>query len=99
MDSGFCYYLLADLFTSELINGLMLKLGGYINILIALTHILGLFWADKIFEVTGIGKEMTELAQTHSDYHIYSQFLCQLCFLFLAYMEFRQTTNLDDYHY
>lgn len=66
MDSGFCYYLLADLFTSELINGLMLKLGGYINILIALTHILGLFWADKMFEVTGIGKEMTELAQTHS---------------------------------
>ncbi len=26
---------------------------------------VGLFWADKMFEVTGIGKEMTELAQTH----------------------------------
>jgi len=44
----------------------MLKLGGYINILIAIAHIVGLFWADKMFEVTGIGKEMTELAQTHS---------------------------------
>ena len=43
----------------------MLKLGGYINILIALGHIIGLFWADKMFEVTGIEKEMTELAQIH----------------------------------
>jgi hypothetical protein len=44
----------------------MLKLGGYINIVIAIGHIVGLFWADKMFEVTGIGKEMTELAQSHS---------------------------------
>ena len=44
----------------------MLKLGGYINIIIAIAHIVGLFWADKMFEVTGIGKEMTELVQTHS---------------------------------
>lgn len=44
----------------------MLILGGYINILIAAGHIVGLFWADKMFEITGIGKEMTELAQTHS---------------------------------
>ena len=44
----------------------MLKLGGYINIVIAIGHIVGLLWANKMFEVTGIGKEMTELAQTHS---------------------------------
>ena len=44
----------------------MLRLGGYINILIATAHIVGLFWADQMFEVTGIGKEMSELAQTHS---------------------------------
>jgi len=43
----------------------MLKLGGYINILIAIAHIVGLFWADKMFEITGIGKEMTELALIH----------------------------------
>jgi uncharacterized membrane protein len=44
----------------------MLRLGGYINIAIAIAHILGLLWADKMFEVTGIGNEMTKLAQTHS---------------------------------
>ena len=43
----------------------MLKLGGYINILISIGHIVGLFWADKMFEVTGTGKEMAELAQIH----------------------------------
>jgi len=44
----------------------MLKLGGYINILIAIGHIVGLIWAEQMFALTGIGKEMTELAQTHS---------------------------------
>ena len=44
----------------------MLKLGGYINLLIAIAHIVALLWADKMFEVTGIEKEMAELAQTHS---------------------------------
>lgn len=43
----------------------MLRLGGYINILIAIGHIIGLIWAEQMFEVTGIGKEMNELAQTH----------------------------------
>ena len=50
----------------EQIKTIMLRLGGYINIIIAVGHIVGLFWADKMFEVTGIGKEMSELAQTHS---------------------------------
>jgi len=45
---------------------IMLKLGGYINILIAIVHIIGLFWADKMFEVTGIGNDMRELASIHS---------------------------------
>jgi len=44
----------------------MLRLGGYINILIAIGHIVGLIWAEQMFEVTGIGKEMNELAQIHS---------------------------------
>jgi len=43
----------------------MLKLGGYINILIAIGHFVGLIWADKMFEVTGIEKKMRELAQIH----------------------------------
>jgi len=41
----------------------MLKLGGYINILIAIGHIIGLLWANQMFEITGIGKEMYELAK------------------------------------
>jgi hypothetical protein len=44
----------------------MLKLGGYLNILIAIGHILGLIWADQMFEITGIGKEMATLAQKDS---------------------------------
>lgn len=44
----------------------MLKLGGYINIIIAIANIIGLFWADRMFEVTGIGQEMLELAKHHS---------------------------------
>lgn len=44
----------------------MLKLGGYVNILIAIAHIVGLFWAERMFEVTGIGNEMNELKETHS---------------------------------
>lgn len=44
----------------------MLKLGGYINILIAIGHIIGLIWAEQMFEVTGISEEMIELAQIHS---------------------------------
>jgi len=43
----------------------MLKLGGYINILIAIGHIVGLIWADEMFRVTGIENEMKELAQIH----------------------------------
>lgn len=44
----------------------MLKLDGYLNILIAIGHIVGLIWADQMFEITGIGKEMETLAQTHT---------------------------------
>ncbi|ERM80238.1 hypothetical protein P872_14190 [Rhodonellum psychrophilum GCM71 = DSM 17998] len=41
----------------------MLRLGGYLNILIAILHIVGLFWADKMFEVTGIADGMALAAQ------------------------------------
>ncbi len=43
----------------------MLKFGGYINIIIAIGHIIGLFWANQMFEITGIGKEMAQLAQIY----------------------------------
>ena len=64
----------------------MLKLGGYINIVIAIGHIVGLFWADKMFEVTGIGKEMTELAQTHSSLpYLMTIFVAIVFFIFGLY--------------
>jgi len=64
----------------------MLKLGGYINIVIAIGHIVGLFWADKMFEVTGIGKEMTELAQTHSSLpYLLTIFVAIVFFIFGLY--------------
>ena len=64
----------------------MLKLGGYKNILIAVGHIVGLFWADKMFELTGIGKEMTELAQTHSSLpYLLTIFVAIVFFIFGLY--------------
>ncbi len=36
----------------------MLKLGGYLNILFAMLHIVGLLWAEKMFEIVGIAEGM-----------------------------------------
>lgn len=44
---------------------MMLLLGGYINIVIAVGHLVGLLWAEKMFEVTGIGTEMDQLGKLH----------------------------------
>lgn len=64
----------------------MLKLGGYINILLAIGHIVGLLWADNMFEVTGIGKEMTELAQIHSSLpYLLTIFVAIVFFIFGLY--------------
>ena len=64
----------------------MLKLGGYINIVIAIGHILGMIWADKMFEVTGIGKEMSEIAQTHSSVpYLLTIFVSIVFFIFGLY--------------
>ncbi|WP_020533945.1 hypothetical protein [Flexithrix dorotheae] len=40
-----------------------LRIGGTANFIIAFLHILGLFWADKMFEVTGIKPEMDRAAE------------------------------------
>jgi len=64
----------------------MLKLGGYINIFIAVLHIIGLIWADKMFEVTGIGKEMSKLAQIHSSLpYFLTIFVAIIFFIFGLY--------------
>ena len=43
----------------------MLKLGGCINILIAIAHIICLFNAEYFFEITGIGENMRRNAEIH----------------------------------
>lgn len=64
----------------------MLKLGGYINILIAIGHIIGLFWAYQMFEVTGIEKEMKELSSTHSSLpYLLTFFVAIVFFIFGLY--------------
>ncbi len=65
---------------------MMLKLGGYINIVISIAHIVGLFWADQMFEVTGIGNEMTKLAQTHASLpYLLTIFVSVVFFIFGLY--------------
>lgn len=49
----------------DLITIAMLKIAGYLNILIALAHLPTFIWPSKVFEYTGISKEMTDLAQIH----------------------------------
>jgi hypothetical protein len=67
-------------------KNIMLRLGGYINILIAIAHIIGLFWADKMFEATGIGNEMTKLAQTHPSLpYLLTTFVAVVFFIFGLY--------------
>ena len=46
----------------------MLKLGGYINIFIAASHLIGLLWAEQVFRFFRITKVMEELAQLHSSF-------------------------------
>jgi len=43
----------------------MLRVGGILNIIIAVAHVIGLFWAEQMFEKTGAGQGMDELAQIH----------------------------------
>lgn len=65
---------------------MMLKFGGYINIVISIAHIVGLFWADKMFEVTGIGNEMTKLAQIHASLpYLLTIFVSVVFFIFGLY--------------
>jgi hypothetical protein len=64
----------------------MLKLGGYINILIAIAHIVGLIWADQMFELTGIGKQMAELAHIQSSLpYLLTIFVTIVFFIFGLY--------------
>ncbi|MFC2104355.1 hypothetical protein ACFLS4_03270 [Bacteroidota bacterium] len=63
----------------------MLKIGGYINILIGAAHLIGLIWANTMFEVTGIGQEMKELSEINSSLPYLLTILVALIFFVFGY--------------
>jgi len=64
----------------------MLKIGGLLNIIIAVAHIMGLFWAEQMFEKTGAGEGMKELAEIHySIPYALTVFVAILFFIFGIY--------------
>jgi hypothetical protein len=59
----------------------MLRLGGYLNFIIAFLHIVGLFWADKMFEITGIADGMALAAeQIHPIYPYFITIIVAIVF-------------------
>ena len=67
------------------LNG-MLRLGGYLNLAIAIGHIIGLFWAKEMFEITGIIREMEQLATFHASFpYFLTVFVAIVFFLFGLY--------------
>ena len=67
----------------EKIEKVMLRLGGYLNILIALLHIIGLFWADKMFELSGIADGMALAADRIHPFYPYFITVVVAFFFFL----------------
>lgn len=64
----------------------MLKFGEIINITIAIAHLVGLFWAEKMFEVIGIGNEMKQLAEMHTSLpYLLTFFVTIVFFIFGIY--------------
>ncbi len=43
----------------------MLKFVGYLNIGIAIAHLIALFWLEKVFRIFGIVGKMAKLSQIH----------------------------------
>jgi hypothetical protein len=58
----------------------MLALGGYLNLLIAALHLVGLIWAEDMFRVTGIQKEMEELSLVHASLPYLLTVFVSICF-------------------
>lgn len=64
----------------------LLRVGGYFNLLIAVAHLVGLIWADQMYEFTGIGRQMEDLSRIHSSYpFLLTLFASLFFFLFGLY--------------
>ncbi len=44
----------------------MLKIGGILNIIIAIAHLIGLFWMEQMFKITGAYEGMKQVSEIHS---------------------------------
>ncbi|PKV50429.1 hypothetical protein ATE84_2486 [Aquimarina sp. MAR_2010_214] len=58
----------------------MLKLAGYLNIGIAIAHLIGLFWLEKVFRIFGIEEKMKELSQIHFSFPYVATLLVAMVF-------------------
>lgn len=64
----------------------MLRIGGILNVTIAGAHIIGLFWAEQMFERTGAAEGMKELAQIHYSFpYLFIIFVAIVFFIFGIY--------------
>jgi hypothetical protein len=64
----------------------MLTIAGYINIVIAFAHLVGLIWAEAMFKVTGIEKDMQYLSNIHSSLpYLLTIFVAIVFFIFGLY--------------
>lgn len=64
----------------------MLTIAGYINIVIAFAHLVGLIWADAMFKVTGIENDMKDLSNIHSSLpYLLTVFVAIVFFIFGLY--------------
>jgi len=64
----------------------LLRIGGYINIVIAIAHLVGLIWADQMYEFSGVGRQMEDLSRIHSAYpFLLTLFVSLVFFLFGLY--------------
>lgn len=65
---------------------MMLRIGGYLNILISFGHIAGLFWAKQMFRLTGVEHKMLELSAIHFTLpYILTVFVALVFFVFGLY--------------
>lgn len=66
----------------------LLLIGGYFNIVISLLHVIGLFWAEKMFAFTSVSKEMSDLAALHPSLPYLSTLFVAIIFMLFGLYAF-----------
>ena len=76
----------------------MLSLGGYMNILIASAHFIGLGWAKTMFRITGIAKEMVQLKKIHHSLPYLLTITVAILFFIFGLYGWLRPISLENYH-